>query len=49
MPGPKSEPKARDPKTGRVVTGKTNLARAGLRSGQGMEKFEREAANASED
>lgn len=36
MPGPNSTPKAKDPKTGRIVKGKTALRDAGLRSGEGM-------------
>lgn len=36
MPGPLSDPKAKLP-DGRVVTGKSALARLGLKSGQGFE------------
>jgi hypothetical protein len=38
MPGPKSDPKARDPRTGRIVRGKSALRHANLTSGEGMNR-----------
>lgn len=41
MPGPNSQPKAKDP-GGHVVTGKTTLKRRGLKSGQGIKAAQAE-------
>lgn len=43
MPGPQSKPRAKT-SDGRVVSGKTALARLGLKSGQGFE-FDRTSHN----